>query len=60
MVLELQIGSDVKGKLSIVIYATAIPLAFVHPVIAGALYIAVAAIWLAPDPRIERRLNAGR
>lgn len=54
--LRAAIGSDVKGKISIVIYATAIPLAFVHPVIAGALYIAVAAIWLAPDPRIERRM----
>jgi len=43
-----------------VIYATAIPLAFVHPVIAGALYITVAAIWLCPDPRIERRVNAER
>jgi len=58
--LRAAIGSDVKGKLSIVIYATAIPLAFVHPVIAGALYITVAAIWLCPDPRIERRVNAER
>jgi uncharacterized membrane protein len=51
------IGSDVKGKLSILICATAIPLAFVHPMIAGALYVAVAAIWLTPDPRIERRVE---
>ncbi|MBI3048571.1 MAG: DUF1211 domain-containing protein [Acidobacteria bacterium] len=58
--LRAAIGSDLKGKLSIVIYATAIPLAFVHPVIAGALYITVAAIWLCPDPRIERRLNVER
>lgn len=58
--LRAAIGSDLKGKLSIVIYATAIPLAFVHPVIAGVLYITVAAIWLCPDPRIERRLNVER
>jgi uncharacterized membrane protein len=51
------IGSDVKGKLSILIYATAIPLAFVHPMIAGVLYVAVAAMWLTPDPRIERRVE---
>jgi uncharacterized membrane protein len=51
------IGRDLKGKISIVIYATAVPLAFVSPVIAGALYITVAAIWLAPDPRIERNVK---
>ncbi|MBI2187658.1 MAG: DUF1211 domain-containing protein [Acidobacteria bacterium] len=54
--LRAAIGSDVKGKISIVIYATAIPLAFVNPMIAGALYITVAALWLCPDPRIERRI----
>jgi uncharacterized membrane protein len=54
------IGRDLKGKISIVIYATAIPLAFVSPVIAGALYITVAAIWLSPDPRIERKMKPER
>jgi uncharacterized membrane protein len=54
------IGRDVKGKISIVIYATAIPLAFVSPMIAGALYITVAAIWLTPDPRIEQNLKTER
>ena len=58
--LRAAIGSDLKGKISILIYAAAIPLAFVNPVIAGALYIAVAGIWLFPDPRIERRLDAER
>jgi uncharacterized membrane protein len=58
--LRAAIGNDVKGKLSILIYATAIPLAFVHPMIAGVLYIAVAAIWLCPDPRIERKMNTER
>lgn len=58
--LRAAIGRDLKGKMSIVIYATAIPLAYVHPMISGALYITVAAIWLSPDPRIERRLDAGR
>jgi uncharacterized membrane protein len=48
------IGRDRKGKLSPVIYAAAIPLAFVNESIADALYIAVALIWLIPDPRIER------
>ena len=58
--LRAAIGRDVKGKASIVIYAAAIPLAFVNPMIAGAMYIAVAALWLFPDPRIERRLDAER
>ena len=35
----------------------AIPLAFVSPWIASALYVFVAALWLIPDPRIERKLE---
>jgi uncharacterized membrane protein len=50
------LGRDFKGKISALIYVAAIPLAFVSPWIAGALYIAVAAIWLCPDPRFERLL----
>jgi hypothetical protein len=36
----------------------AIPLAFVHPGLSGALYAAVALMWLIPDTRIERALQA--
>ena len=50
------IGSDVKGKLSLAMYAAAIPLAFAHHWIADALYAAVAVMWLVPDRRIESRL----
>jgi len=50
------IGNDWKGKLSPVLYLLAIPLAFVSPWISHALYIFVALLWLAPDPRIERVL----
>ena len=46
-------GSDLKGKLSIVLYAAAIALAFVQPWISIALYVAVALMWLLPDRRIE-------
>ena len=49
------VGSDVKGKLSTALYAVAIPLAFVNRWIAGAIYLAVALMWLAPDRRIESR-----
>jgi uncharacterized membrane protein len=54
------IGPDRKGKLSPVFYAVAIPLAFVHQLLADALYIAVALIWLIPDRRIERRMEHDR
>lgn len=47
------IGSDLKGKLSPILYLLAIPSAFLHPAISGALYVLVAVIWLVPDRRIE-------
>jgi uncharacterized membrane protein len=55
--LATSIGRDRKGKISIAIYAAAIPLAFVKPWIAGSCYIIVAVLWLIPDPRIERRIE---
>jgi uncharacterized membrane protein len=48
------VGRDRKGKLSVVLYAAAIPLAFVHRWIAQAIFVLVALIWLIPDRRIER------
>jgi uncharacterized membrane protein len=50
------IGSDVKGKLSPVLYAIAIVAAFFHPAISAALYVIVALMWLVPDRRIERTI----
>jgi len=46
-----------KGKLSLVLYLAAIPIAFVSPWIAAGLYVFVAFLWLIPDPRIERKLE---
>jgi TMEM175 potassium channel family protein len=51
------IGRDIKGKLSVAIYAVAIPISFLAPIIACALYVVVAVIWLVPDRRIEMVLN---
>ena len=51
------VGPDRKGLVSRIMYAVAIPAAFVRPWIAWVLYILVALMWLAPDPRIERQLN---
>ena len=47
---------DWKGKLSLALYASAIPCAFLRPWIAQAIYILVAMIWLVPDKRIERTI----
>jgi uncharacterized membrane protein len=50
------LGRDFKGKISVVIYAIAIPLAFVNRWISIALYVLVAIMWLIPDRRIEKNL----
>ena len=50
------VGRDLKGKLSLILYAIAIPSAFAHPWIAGAIYVGAALMWLVPDRRIERIL----
>lgn len=55
--LEVALGRDFKGKVSIAIYVAAIALAFVATWLACALYIVVAVMWLVPDPRIERTLK---
>jgi len=55
-VLAVAVGRDWKGKLSPLVYAAAIPAAYVREWIAGALYVLVALIWLVPDRRIERTL----
>jgi uncharacterized membrane protein len=52
------VGSDRKGKVSIVLYVVAILLAFVNPLIADAIYAVVALLWLVPDRRIEAQLTA--
>jgi uncharacterized membrane protein len=52
------VGSDFKGKLSMMSYAIAIPMAFVNRWVAYALYVIVALMWLAPDRRIESRIEA--
>jgi uncharacterized membrane protein len=51
------IGKDIKGKLSVVLYAAAIALALVNPWLAQTIYVLVALIWLVPDRRIERVLK---
>jgi uncharacterized membrane protein len=56
-VLATAIGSDFKGKISIVIYLVGLCLAFVNSWLAYGLYFLVAILWLIPDRRIERALG---
>lgn len=56
-VLKKAIGSDLKGKISVVVYAIAIPCSFLHAWIAGVLYILIALVWLIPDRRIENIIH---
>jgi uncharacterized membrane protein len=53
------LGGDIKGKVSPLLYAAAIGLAFVAPWLSIALYALVAAMWLVPDRRIEKALHDG-
>jgi uncharacterized membrane protein len=53
------VGHDAKGLFSLICYLTAIPLAFIRPVMSYGLYVLVALIWLVPDRRIERQLKEG-
>jgi uncharacterized membrane protein len=50
------LGRDFKGKVSIAVYAVAIPLSFVNSLVACSLYVLVAIMWLVPDRRIENSL----
>lgn len=55
-ILAKAIGGDLKGKVSVALYAAALPLAFVNTWFSCALYVIVAVTWLVPDRRIERVL----
>jgi uncharacterized membrane protein len=57
--LHAAIGSDRKGKLSVLLYVVAIALSFVSCRGALAIYAAVAIMWLVPDRRIEKAVADG-
>lgn len=56
-VLKKAVGGDWKGKVSPILYAVAIPMAFVSRWVSLGIYISVALIWLVPDKRIEKTLS---
>lgn len=51
------LGRDYKGKISLLMYAAGIALAYVDQRLSCALYVLVALIWFVPDRRIERALS---
>ena len=51
------LGRDIKGKVSLVFYAVAIPVSLVNSWLACALYVLVAIMWLVPDRRIEEAVT---
>jgi uncharacterized membrane protein len=54
--IAIAIGRDVKGAISPILYALAIPVALELPLAAFAIYIVVALLWFVPDMRIERQM----
>jgi uncharacterized membrane protein len=58
-VLASALGRDFKGKISVLLYAAAVALAFVDAWLSIAIYGLVAVMWLIPDRRIEKVLREG-
>jgi uncharacterized membrane protein len=58
-VLATALGRDIKGKLSLILYAAGIAVAFLNPWLSIAIYALITVIWLVPDRRIERILREG-
>jgi uncharacterized membrane protein len=52
------VGRDLKGKLSPVLYALGVALAFWQSWLSAALYLGVALLWLVPDRRIEKTIGS--
>ena len=55
--IAMAIGKDKKGKISLLIYICAVPVAYFAPLVACGLFLIVSLIWFVPDKRIERVLG---
>jgi uncharacterized membrane protein len=55
--LAIALGRDFKGKISIAVYAIAVPLAFANSLVAFMLHVLIAIVWLIPDRRIEKAID---
>jgi uncharacterized membrane protein len=51
------LGGDLKGNISLVLYAVGIAVSFLLPIAGIAIYVLVASIWFIPDRRIERQIE---
>jgi uncharacterized membrane protein len=51
------VGRDVKGMVSPLLYAAAIPVAFLQRYVSLGIYVFVALMWLVPDRRLESRMQ---
>jgi uncharacterized membrane protein len=58
--LAMALGRDRKGRVSLAIYLAALPLSLVSPWIGIALIVVVAVVWLIPDTRVVRALDASQ
>ena len=56
--LRVAVGTDIKGKISPLLYCLGIGLSFVNRWLGVAVYVGVALMWLVPDPRVERHLTS--
>jgi uncharacterized membrane protein len=55
--LAIAVGQEIKGSISLVAYLVAIPLAFLNSSVSLIVYFLIAAMWIIPDPRIEKVLT---
>jgi uncharacterized membrane protein len=51
------LGRDIKGKVSIVLYALGIALAFIEPLLSYVAYAMVSIMWFIPDRRLTKPSN---
>ena len=58
--LAMAVGQDIKGKVSLALYAVGVCVSFVSSWIAITIYVAVAIMWIVPDRRIEAVLGSTR
>ena len=56
--LAAELGRDWKGKVSILVYAISVPVALYAPLVTVAMVIGIGALWIVPDRRFERVINA--
>jgi uncharacterized membrane protein len=52
--LAAEVGRDWKGKVSTAVYVVGIPVALVAPLVAVAMFVGIAVLWIVPDRRFER------